>query len=67
MKIHPRTRIVNQAESKLSLFIWSLTENEELTWGEILSILSTCLAQIAKYQIRAERHPDDPDKKGDEA
>ncbi len=38
-----------------------------LTYGEWFSLLGNAIADLARYQIRAERHPDDPDKKGDEA
>lgn len=39
----------------------------ELTQGETLKILLEAAADQAKYLIRYERHPNDPDKKGDEA
>lgn len=39
----------------------------ELTAGESLRILLDAAAGEVKYMIRHERHPNDPDKKGDEA
>ena len=38
-----------------------------LTYGELLSLLGNSIASLAKYYIRHERHPDDPEKRGDEA
>lgn len=38
-----------------------------LTYGEWFSILGGEIANLAKYLIRSERHPEDPDKRGDEA
>jgi hypothetical protein len=35
-----------------------------LTYGEVYSILTDVRATSLKYFIRAERHPDDPDKPG---
>lgn len=35
-----------------------------LTYGEVFSIFSEVRATSVKYYIRAERHPDDPDKPG---
>lgn len=37
----------------------------ELTYGEWMSLLGNQLASLSKYLIRAERHPNDPDKPGD--
>lgn len=39
----------------------------DLTYGEWLQILGSEIAGISKYLIRHERHPDDPEKQGDEA
>ncbi|WP_315922403.1 hypothetical protein [Mesorhizobium sp. SP-1A] len=45
------------------VFATSVAENQ-LTYGEIARILSTLRSSKAKYHIRAERHPEDPDKPG---
>lgn len=42
-------------------------EKYQLTQGESLRILLEAAANEVKYLIRLERHPNDPDKKGDEA
>jgi hypothetical protein len=36
----------------------------ELTYGEIVRIIGTEKLSLAKYHIRYERHPEDPDKPG---
>ena len=48
-------------------FLLDLEQEHELTYGEVFSLLGHAIGNLAKYQIRSERHPDDPDKKGDEA
>ena len=67
MKIHPRTAVVQQARHAFETFLLDLEQKHELTYGELFSLLGNAIANLAKYQIRAERHPDHPDKKGDEA
>ena len=67
MKLHPRTRIVDKARLEFDQFLLDLADTHELTYGELFSMLGQAIAHNAKYQIRAERHPNDPDKKGDEA
>lgn len=44
-----------------------IEEKYELTQGESLKILLESASDMVKYVIRHERHPNDPDKKGDEA
>lgn len=67
MKLHPRTRVVDKARLEFDQFLLDLADKHELTYGELFSILGQAIANNAKYQIRTERHPDDSDKKGDEA
>ena len=67
MKLHPRTRIVTEARREFEEFLLDLEQKHELSYGELFLMLGQAIANNAKYQIRAERHPDDPDKKGDEA
>lgn len=66
MKLHRRFDIVNDAELELSGFLIGWQKKHDLTYGELFKILSLQIANYAKYAIRGERHPDDPDKKGDE-
>lgn len=44
-----------------------LQAEHALTYGEWFSLLGNAITDLAKYQIRTERHPGNPDKKGDEA
>jgi hypothetical protein len=67
MKLHPRSSIVTQARNEFETFLLDLRQKHELTYGELFSLLGGGIANLAKYQIRSERHPDDPDKRGDEA
>ncbi len=69
MKLHERTMMVQQAGNKLARVIleWSEKEGEELTWIEVARILNEQVAMALKYALRVERHPDDPEKKADEA
>lgn len=67
IKLHPRMNIVAGAESELVKFMINLREKYQLTWGEEFKLLSERMGSTAKYLIRSERHPNDPDKKGDEA
>lgn len=67
MRLHKRTMLVQQARAEFGMLCVEFLRGHDLTWGEWTSILGGELASQAKYQIRDERHPDDPDKGGDEA
>lgn len=67
IKLYPKTQEVNSAKLELGSFIHELESKYKLTYGEIIKILGSAIAREAKYLIRVERHPNDPDKKGDEA
>lgn len=67
MKLHKRTRIVDQARLEFDQFLIDLAQKHELTYGELFSMFGHAIANHAKYQIRSERHPNSPGKKGDEA
>ena len=67
MKLHSRTRVVDKARLEFDQFLLDLEQKHELTLGELFSMLGAKITDLAKYQIRSERHPDDSDKKGDEA
>ncbi len=66
-RIHPREEIVEEAETKLRDAI-SEVSKMDITWGEYIRAISNAfgdaLSRAAKYMIRQERHPDDPDKPG---
>lgn len=65
-EIHPRYWIVSKAENELSVFILEWQQKHDLTFGETIKVLCTMIERESKYLIRSERHPEDPDKKGDE-
>jgi hypothetical protein len=68
-KLHPREAIVTKARLELTRAVLDWREaHSDLTVGEVFSIIGGVLGDqitsLAKYMIRAERHPDDPDKPG---
>lgn len=67
MQLHPRTMIVKAAQLELSGFMLDWQQKHDLTFGETFKILAEMMERDAKYMIRQERHPDDPDARGDEA
>lgn len=64
---HPRASIVDEARNELELFLLNLAKKHELTYGELFSLLGNSIKNLAMYQIRRERHPNDPEKGGDDA
>jgi len=50
-----------------SVEVERLRSKYDLTYGEMFSTLGARVTDLARYLIRTERHPDEPDKKGDEA
>jgi hypothetical protein len=67
VRIHPRTRIVQRAEIEIGDAVSEAIERHDLTIIEVTQILASAQLHWLKYALRAERHPDDPDKGGDEA
>lgn len=67
-KIHPREAVVKAAEIDLAKGIGDAIEKHKLTEAEALHAVNAAfsgwIAGLAKYAIRAERHPDDPEKPG---
>lgn len=66
MKVHERFFIVQAAGIEFKRFFLQLEKDNDLTYGEMTQMLAVELANLAKYQIRSERHPENPDKQGDE-
>ena len=68
MNIHPRVAIVNDAISRMNKTLGDVADELELTNGEYLMVIGAVfgdrLQGFAKHMIRAERHPEDPDKPG---
>ena len=67
MKLHKRSLVVQKARYAFEAFLLELETDYALTYGELFSLLGNAIASLATYQVRNERHPNDPDKKGDEA
>ena len=65
MKLHPRTQKVQRAKNSLRRNFWKGVEEHDLTYMEAIICVSDILQSITKYGLRAERHPDNPDKKAD--
>ena len=63
MKLHPRTMTVKSAEVELTQFLRQWAERHELTWCEMARALTEQIQMCLKYMLRAERHPEDPNKK----
>ena len=52
---HSRTCVVDQARLELLQFLLDLEHKHGLTFGELLAMLGEKVADLASYQIRAER------------
>ena len=66
MKLHPRTMTVTSAEVELTQFLRQWAARHELTWCEMARALTEQIQMCLKYMLRAERHPEDLNKKADE-
>lgn len=68
MKLHPREKIVTAARLDLTEKLLTWHKTHDLTDGELFSVIGDVLGgqitNMAKYMIRAERHPDNPDRPG---
>lgn len=67
MRLHERTLPVQKAEAEFGLMWIDFCQENDLTYVEALQILNGTIAGHLKYMLRAERHPDEPEKRGDEA
>jgi hypothetical protein len=67
MRLHERTMLVQGARCEFTRMTLDWIEKHGLTYGEVASVLGEEICILAKMMIRHERHPDDPDKRGDEA
>ena len=62
MKLHHRTLSVAQASADISQALIALQQEHGLTDIEMMQAVATWQDRKLKYMLRAERHPDDPDK-----
>ena len=65
---HHREKLVNEAELDLIKAYTDIIKQKDLTTAEVLRVVTNfvhrSIGNIAKYAIRHERHPDDPEKPG---
>jgi hypothetical protein len=66
-RLHERVEVTERAANDVRNLLLVWLQRNDLTWGEAIRILAYELAHFTKYPIRQERHPDDPEKKADEA
>lgn len=67
LRIHMRTLLVQGAEATIALNLIRLQDELTLTDVEMLRAVLHHAHQISTRLLRAERHPDDPSRKADEA
>jgi hypothetical protein len=66
LRLHPRTMQVQRAGADLSQLLIDWQERHELTTIEACVEIADKLRSLLKYPLRAERHPDNPERKADE-
>lgn len=66
MNLHPRFFLVRQARVEFTELLLNWIKKHDLTYMEMIGILAGEIEGMVKFGIRLERHPNDPDKKGDE-
>lgn len=67
LRMHERTQNVTGALSEMSIACSEIAAKRDLTTAEWVHCLAQLPAQTTKYLLREERHPNDPEKKADEA
>ena len=67
MARHPRTQTVQLARVAIAHQIITMADAEGLTYVETVQAITAALELLSKHALRAERHPNDPDKGADEA
>jgi hypothetical protein len=67
LRLHPRTQKVSVAEAEFHVLVARfLDEHSDLTDIELAGIMLLAPAIPIKFALRAERHPEDPNRKADE-
>jgi len=66
-RLHPRHTQVARAKCDIQDAVAVAWKSHDLTVGELVSVLVSIASEHTKFVLRAERHPDDPNKKADEA
>jgi hypothetical protein len=67
MRLHERFMRVREAEVELQGWCTGWMDRHDLTYLEAIGALLSEALNLKKYALRTERHPEDPDKGGDEA
>jgi hypothetical protein len=67
LRLHERTRPVRKASGAVHNAVLDIAGDFDLTHAETVGILLDIAASLHKYVLREERHPDNPDRKADEA
>lgn len=67
MRLHERTLHVQGAGAQLKFKLIEFQGEHDLTDVEMLGLLQDAQRGITKRLLRAERHPDEPGKRADEA
>jgi hypothetical protein len=67
IRIHERTQTVQRAGIEMAIACSEIWQKHDLTTAEYVHCLAQLPAQTTKYLLREERHPDDPEKRADEA
>jgi len=61
MMIHPKKKLIKEAENELREVLYNIQFNRELTEGEFFRVLGVAFREVdmwAKFKIREERHGD---------
>lgn len=67
MKLHPRYAVAKAAGDDIGDAIDAAVAAHDITYAEVLVILAEQQRKWATFALRAERHPDNPERKADEA
>jgi hypothetical protein len=67
LRLHKRTMPVQSASADFRLSLIKFQQEHDLTDVEVAQMLTETLQSVLKYVLQRERHPDDPDRKADEA
>jgi hypothetical protein len=67
VRLHARVQVTQKADIDLQCFLGEWLVRHELTFAEAVRILLWTAARWMHYIVRDERHPDDPERKADEA
>lgn len=65
MTQHRRTPLVEGARREIASSLLDLRKKHELTTVEYLQILTGAITEALKFELRYERHPDNPDAPAD--